>query len=81
MRELCLILREHHKCKYCEEKEDGVDEKADGCRIPFTIFYDLERCQNGLRKSVGKRVGDEEEYEGGVETILGFQAEVEFGRL
>ncbi len=40
-----LILREHHKCKYCEEKEDGVDEKAGCCRIPFAIFYDCEGCQ------------------------------------
>ncbi len=73
------ILRKHHKCKDCKEKEDRVDEKAGRCRIPFTIFYDRKRCQNRLRKSVGERVGDEEEYEGGVETILGFEAEGEFG--
>ena len=45
----------------------------------FAVTYGRERTKDGLCEFVGLRISNEEEHEGGVETVFRFERQADFG--
>ena len=45
----------------------------------FAVTYGRERTKNRLSEFVGLRISNEEEHEGGVETVFRFERQADFG--